>query len=301
MLYRVAIAAFAIVIASAASVFAWGDDGHRIVAYIAAAHLDAPAQRAVAKILGADPSNAGAVADAMAEASTRPDSDFRPRDPSTGRWHFVDLCLQDTEAAIPHRCNGRCVTAKIDEYEERLRTDHYDKWGADGDLAFLIHLVGDIHQPMHAATNADKGGNCVKADSGDGNLHRAWDVTFVEELEDKLHTRSGPDRARRTAAALDSQYQANPPRQHLTWKSGGANDVAWESSMLARDQVYGALTLKPEACDSEIKSCTDAPLDVRSETLEFSPAYVNEAASIAGQQLYIAGMRLASLLNQIWR
>jgi len=296
-----ALGAIVLMVTTVAPVLAWGDDGHQIVAYIAAAHLTPSARNGVARILGVDPRDADAVANAMAEASTRPDLDFRPRDPSTGPWHFVDLCLQDTEADIPRRCEGYCVTAKIDEYETRLRTEHYDKWGADGDLAFLLHFVGDIHQPMHDVTNADKGGNCIKVGPGNSNLHRAWDTTFVEALEEKLQTRRESGRSRRTAEALDAEYQANPPRQDLTWERGAPNDIAWESTLLARDKIYRELGLKTEPCLPKIHDCeTEAPAEVQAEVVHFDEHYVAEAATIAGRQLYIAGMRLASLLNQIW-
>ncbi len=301
MILRSGFGAIALFLASALSAFAWGNDGHAIVAYIAAAHLTPSARREVARILGQNPFDPDAVATAMADASTRPDSEFRPRDRSTVPWHFVDLCLQDTEADIPQRCEGRCVTAKIDEFAARLRARNFDQWGADGDLAFLIHFVGDIHQPMHDVTNADKGGNCIAASPGGGDLHHAWDTTFVEELEEKLHKRRRPDRTRATAGALDVQFKANPPHQKLTWKSGATNDIAWESTLIARDQIYRKLGLKEEPCWLKVYDCrTDAPPEVTSEVAHLDPHYVAEATTIAGQQLYIAGMRLASLLNQIW-
>jgi hypothetical protein len=97
----------------------------------------------------------------MIAASLRPDTEFREEDKADGPWHYIDICLQDSETDIPTRCpQGNCVTAKIDEYARRLRSGNYDKWGAVGDLAFLIHFVGDVYQPLHAPTNADRGGMC---------------------------------------------------------------------------------------------------------------------------------------------
>ena len=101
----------------------------------------------------------------MEAASIRPDNEFRDDDQSTAPWHFIDICLQDRRADIPARCpGGNCVTGKIDEYSKRLKDGNYDRWGAAGDLAFLIHFVGDIHQPLHAANDADRGGNCIPVD-----------------------------------------------------------------------------------------------------------------------------------------
>jgi len=157
--------------------YAWGNDGHNIVAYIAADNLDPAARRSVAKLLGT-PYQKEAVARAMAAASILLDNQFRARDPSTMSWHFINLCRQDHRTDIAARCDGDCVVAKINEYAARLRTQNYDKWGGNGDLAFLIHFVGDINQPLHAATNDDMGANCVKIRPASDitNLHILWDV-----------------------------------------------------------------------------------------------------------------------------
>jgi hypothetical protein len=144
----------------------------------------------MAHILGV-PTDTGSVEKAMAVASIRPDTEFREEDRATASWHYIDICLQDSEQDLPARCpHGNCVTAKIDEYAHRLRDGDYDKWGAAGDLAFLIHFVGDIHQPLHAATNADRGGTCQRVNVAppEENLHYAWDDAVVAVLEKQLGT-----------------------------------------------------------------------------------------------------------------
>ena len=133
------------------SAWCWGSDGHKIIAIIASDNLTQAAQSHVASILGV-PASQTAVA--MEAASIRPDSEFREEDRSTAPWHFIDICLQDRRADVPARCSGgNCVTGKIDEYSRRLKEGKYDRWGGAGDLAFLIHFVGDIHQPLHAAND----------------------------------------------------------------------------------------------------------------------------------------------------
>src|SRR5271166_2767484 len=163
---------------------AWGPDGHKIVAVIAADNLTPAAASHVADILGVT-ADKRTIATAMEAASLRPDTEFRD-DKSTAPWHFIDICLQDRRSDVAVRCPSRnCVTAKIDEYSKRLKESNYDRWGAAGDLAFLIHFVGDIHQPLHAANDADRGGNCVTVESSTRakNLHAAWDTTLVRRLE----------------------------------------------------------------------------------------------------------------------
>jgi hypothetical protein len=162
-----------------------GSPGHEIVSIIAADDLTPTAGSHVAQILSV-PDETGSVEKAMAAASIRPDTEFREEDRSTAQWHFIDICLQDSEANIPARCpQGNCVTAKIDEYARRLRVGNYAKWGAAGDLAFLIHFVGDIYQPLHSTTNADRGGTCQQVDVvfEEENLHYVSDDGVVVVLE----------------------------------------------------------------------------------------------------------------------
>ena len=157
----------------AAPTWAWFAEGHEIVAVIAAEYLTPTAKSHVAQILGVPP-DTRSVEKAMVGASIRPDTEFREEDRATRPWHYIDICLQDSEQDVPARCpQGNCVTGKIDEYARRLREGNYDKWGAAGDLAFLIHFVGDIHQPLHSTTNGDRGGTCPRqrrAGGGESSL-----------------------------------------------------------------------------------------------------------------------------------
>jgi hypothetical protein len=158
------------------------------VAIIAADDLTPTARSHAAAIVGV-PDDTASVEKAMAAASIRPDTEFREEDRTTAPWHYIDICLQDKPADLLARCpQGSCVTAKIDEYAHRLREGNYDKWGAAGDLAFLIHFVGDIHQPLHSTTNADRGGTCqqVNVAPAEQNLHYVWDDAVVMVLEKQL-------------------------------------------------------------------------------------------------------------------
>jgi hypothetical protein len=152
---------------------------------------------------------------ALGSASIRPDTEFRDEDKSTRPWHFIDICLQDSRQDLLARCpGGHCVTAKIDQYARRFSDHHYDKWGAAADLAFLIHLVGDIHQPLHRTTNADRGGTCqqVNVQPPEKNLHYVWDDAVVIVLEKELGTHD-PEA---TASKLEALYPA--ATNDKTWK-----------------------------------------------------------------------------------
>jgi S1/P1 Nuclease len=278
--------------AASSSAWAWGNEGHEIVAIIAADNLSPAARRQVAAIL-ATSADVDALEKAMAVASVRADTEFGLQDPSTTTWHYIDLCLQDSESDIPARCPaGACVTAKIDEYAKRLKEGDCDKWGGYGDLAFVIHLVADLHQPLHTATDADRGGNCIAVESlpPARNLHKAWDTAVVYRLQDTV----GAGNTEATARKLEQMYASQ--KDVDTWKPGATNDIAWESHQIARDQVYGALGIPVEPCQADNNSCTHAPAG----PVHLDNAYLTKAATIAGQQLAKAGFRLASLLNGIW-
>lgn len=228
----------------------------------------------------------------MAEAAIRPDDPrFREEYPVTKSWHFIDICLQDPRADIARRCpGGNCATDKIDEYAKRLEDGNYDRWGAAGDLAFLIHFVGDIHQPLHAANDADRGGNCIRAESYPParNLHDAWDNAIVRGLED--HLDSG--RPETTAHKLEQTYAREKARD--VWLPGHTDDIALESNEIARTDIYAALHLPVESCESPEALCRNQP------EVNLDSAYMDKAEVIAGHQLAKAGFRLASLLNEIW-
>jgi hypothetical protein len=271
--------------------WAWFYEGHEVIAIIAANHMTANARSHVAQILGV-PDDSASTAKAIAAASIRPDTEFRSEDRSTASWHYIDICLQDNETDLPARCpHGNCVTAKIDEYASRLRDRDYDKWGAAGDLAFLIHFVGDIHQPLHTATNADRGGTCqqVKVAPAEDNLHYAWDDAVVAVLEKQLGT-SEPEA---TARKLEALYPA--ASDDTSWKPGESEQIAWESHQLAETGVYRALGIPERPCT--LHSCDPAT----STPLTLSPTYMEREGQVAGRQLAKAGHRLAALLNQIGR
>ncbi len=182
------------------------------------------------------------------------------------------------------------MTGKIDEYSKRLKGSNYDRWGAAGDLAFLIHFVGDIHQPLHAANDEDHGGNCVTVDSNirAKNLHEVWDTTIVRRLEDSIDS----GRPETTAHKLERTYA--PEKEADSWIA--ADDVAWESNQLARSDIYAALHIPIEPCQPTADVC----LNPLGHAVELDSSYLDHADAVAGHQLVKAGFRLASLLNEIW-
>src|SRR5690606_14743122 len=158
---------------------AWGPLGHRLVARLAQAQLASPARAEVERLLATESLQS------LADVATWAD-DLRGSDPGLGRrsarWHYVNLgelgCRYDRNAACP---GGNCVVEAIDAQAAILG----DRGRSDAErlqaLKFVVHFVGDVHQPMHAGYARDRGGNTVQLQlHGRGtNLHAVWDTPLL--------------------------------------------------------------------------------------------------------------------------
>ncbi len=277
-------AVLAMLVAAPGSALAWGREGHAVVAQIARGYLTPKAAAAVDALLAADadaltPPDLGARA-AWADA-------WRKDHRETTEWHFVDVeldhpdlasaCFGFPASAAPASAGPAkdCVVGRLDAFERELadpRTDPAERLLA---FKFVLHLVGDLHQPLHAADNQDRGGNCVPLALGGPratNLHSYWDTVAVEAIE--------PD-AGKLAAKLKAQIT---PADRAAWEKGDARTWAMESFAIARSTVY-TIGSKP-GCASDT-----APLPL--------PAGYDAAAQAAvALQLKRAGVRLALELNR---
>ncbi len=267
---------------------AWGDEGHEIIALIAQAHLAPPVRRKVNALLAADtdPLTAHNIADAATWADklrNSQDAEMRQR---TRQWHFVDIEIAAPD--LDHACFGHpslgqgtlasrgpardCVVDNIGQFATELASPATDPGERIVALKFLLHFVGDLHQPLHAADDHDRGGNDRKVTAAGfkaGNLHHYWDTAFVVRL--------GPD-ATVIAADLDAHISTAEIR---AWSDGGPSDWAMESFRVARDDSYGRLP-QPNARG----------------TIRLPENYILMAQRDVAAQLSKAGIRLASLLNK---
>ncbi len=139
------------------SVLAWSALGHRLVGALAERHLDPAAQAQVHVLLAGEPDPT--LAGVATWADTLRDSDPE-RFKQTSRWHYIDT-PPGTCAYVPARdCpDGNCAIAAIGK-QRAILADRSQPLAARRDaLKFVVHLVGDVHQPMHANNHDDKGGN----------------------------------------------------------------------------------------------------------------------------------------------
>lgn len=185
-MHRIVLAA-ALLLAACTAALAWGSSGHSIVGEIAQRRLDAAAQKGVADLLGPGAS--------LASIASWAD-DVRANDPTTTRWHFVDIPGSAATYDSARDCKmvegqGDCLIAAIDREMASVACPALSVDERARALKFLVHLVGDLHQPLHTIDD-QHGGNGVKvtittqeAVHGDlpfnANLHQAWDETLIDK------------------------------------------------------------------------------------------------------------------------
>ena len=296
---------------------AWGCEGHQVIALLAEKHLTPHALATAKKILAEgpiDPSLSrfckGGNTDALADASTWAD-DIRASRPETAPWHYIDIPLGTTQRNIEKFCDPKesCVTRAIRDQLAILRSTEADPQKRADALRFLIHFVGDLHQPLHAATNNDEGGNCVpvaffdiqpqlrnpQTESYAPNLHGVWDVNVIEKA-------TSGETVDQVSAELEESFR----KKIVHWKTGTADidEWAWESYQLAAKSVYGKLPVRiPVETVQPVTSCADDN-HVSSRMLKLDERledpYQHMAAPIARERLAQAAARLALLFNRLW-
>ena len=255
---------FAVIILLApAPAFAWGREGHEIIAGIAERELTPVARAQVAQLLGRE---------AMLIHDSNWADQIRERRQKTGPWHYVDIPLNAPGYDARRDCGGNnCVVAQIADDLNVLGNRRLPRATRAEALRFLVHFVGDIHQPMHTVDNDDHGGNAVRVYlAGERtNLHRVWDGEVVEAFGFD----AGP-----IAAAVESAIQRT---QKKNWQSGSPADWANESHRIARGEIY--------------------PVTHGRRSLRLSSVWLRTEAPIARLQIAKAGVRLAWLLNRTLR
>ncbi|CAB0150356.1 hypothetical protein PSI9734_00909 [Pseudidiomarina piscicola] len=241
---------------------AWGKTGHRITGKIASAYLSDAARAAIRDLLGPE---------SLAEASTYADemrsnpSDFWQQ--TAGPFHYVTLNQPHTYDAEDCPPQGDAMSA-LKDFTATLKDTsarHEDKQLA---LRFIVHIIGDLHQPLHVGSAAlnDRGGNDVKVTffGEQSNLHRVWDSGLVEHQ--KLSYSEFSHWLQRKITPQQAQQWATPdPYQWIN-----------ESSKL-RDEIY------PQ---------TDEPYLAWDYVYSYTPTMK--------QRLQQGGVRIAAYLNQVF-
>lgn len=165
---------------SSSSAFGWGRDGHRIVALLAESGLTPQARAEVDMLLD------GETDPTLAAVSTWAD-EIRdtPDGRRSSRWHWVNLSKDPPCTYVPERdcAGGNCVIGAIDSQLAILADRQRPPAERRDALKFVVHFVGDVHQPFHAGFADDRGGNTTQLqfDRRGWNLHALWDSAMVTQ------------------------------------------------------------------------------------------------------------------------
>ena len=244
---------------------AWNGYGHRLVARLAEPHLEPQARAEVQRLLALE--GASTMADVASWADDLRATDS-PLGKESARWHFVNMaedgCVYD---AARHCPDGDCVVAAIRDQAAILA----DRTRPDGErlqaLKFVIHFVGDAHQPMHAGYGHDRGGNHVQVHvNGKGtNLHALWDEDLLGSAG--LDEAEYADRLRLASGQLTPEVGPYTPSAPAVW--------AEQSCRIA-----------------------SAP-GVYPDRSKIDERYLDQHRPAADRQVQLGGARLAVLINSV--
>lgn len=252
--FRITIVAIAVLFNQLA--FGWGQTGHRAIGEVASHHLTKKAKKNIAKLLGEE---SLAIASVWMD-EVRSDSLYD----HTHDWHWVTIPEGEHYHETEKNPEGDVVEAIGRMREILLDESSSDSLKIEA-LKFLVHLVGDLHQPLHVGNGTDKGGNDVKVKwfYKSSNLHRVWDSEIIDS-KDLSYTE--------LARAVDHASKGEVEK----WQMGSVED--WANEAVAyRTQVYNTGD---------------------SENLSYEYMYYNW--DLIQQQIEKAGIRLAGMLNEIF-
>ncbi len=244
---------------------AWGPEGHRITGEVATAFLKEQTKAEIARILGNQ---------SLAEAALWADD---VRNEEKYEWtkplHYINVPRRALELDMKRDCeNGLCVVAAIRRFEQQLRDPATSASDRRDALRFLIHFIGDIHQPLHVSYRDDLGGNQIDVTylGSESNLHRVWDTDLIRT---RMKTDDSKDLARELLARLESE-----PKPQETWRKSLDPEDWANQSLLATRIIYRSLP--------------------RGGILD--EQYYEQHIKVVETQLMMAGIRLAAMLNDIY-
>jgi S1/P1 Nuclease len=253
------------ILCGALPAFGWGGEGHDLIARLAWVQLTPTVQARVTEILGPN---------VTIQSIASWADNVRNQRRETGPWHYIDIPIDKPHLDMTRDCpKGDCVIAKIEDFQKILKDPATPPVQRKEALMFLVHFVGDMHQPLHCSDNNDQGGNKVIVAFGDHagdrpyNLHSLWDSGLLGKMpkEDDLF----------------AVYSKESIRHAKKWARGSVEEWAEENHKVAQKITYGKLPKEPAG--------TPEPIDA---------AYEKKADAVIQVQIEKAGARLARVLNE---
>ena len=249
---------------SSFKVFAWGQNGHRVIGEIAEMHLTEQTKNALIPLLNGE---------SLAQVSTWPDemrsnqAHFWKR--QSGKWHYINIkdakkmhqyvnTSIDSKDKVAHILDGIYFSINVlKDNDSALPEKQFA-------LKFLVHLVGDGHQPFHAGRSEDRGGNLIKVSffGKETNLHSTWDTHLIEN-------------------------------ENLSFTEF-ANFIKTSNTKTIKNY------LNSQPADWLLESNKISTRIYNEEETELSYGYVYKHMPVVKKRLSQGGIRLAGLLNQIF-
>ena len=275
-----------------AGAFAWGEKGHAIVAQIATNLLTPEAKHQVAELLEETESlvSVAVWADGLRGSFKVPG--VRPETPL---WHFVDIPLKeeyDAARDCPETPNGSCVISALVIFQNALteiRKGYYANSRYEA-LKFIVHFVGDAHQPLHCVDDHDAGGNqkaVVWIDGSAAKLHGVWDDGILSENMRRQNVSDPPKYADFLFTKLSAQQ-----KQEATPGASPKPTVVPRGTIEGWARAAHAIAQKAYADIGQQDANHRYHLGL--------PYYDNHKAEV-DEQLKWAGVRLARILNETLR
>jgi hypothetical protein len=249
-----------------AEAWAWGAHGHRIATRIAEERLTPAARAAVRGLLHEG--------DGLVDVANWADHEGHEAVPNSAPWHYVNVPITAT-AYDPRSCSGgNCVVARIAHFRSVLADRDAPRRERQRALLFLVHLIEDVHQPLHVGDHGDRGGNLTQVQflEEGTNLHRLWDTDLINHI----------DRNERAWAARIAPLLT--PRNVEAWSRDKVEAWATESLQEAKRAYYF-----PPGAREPLASGTRLGKD-----------YESFARPIIERRLAQAGVRLANELNDLF-
>ncbi|KAL6047619.1 hypothetical protein QOT17_017633 [Balamuthia mandrillaris] len=273
----------------------WGYDGHHVVAEIAERNIKPLTKKALQVYLGGKP---------LSSVSTLPDGyDHTPQ----GKWsfelHFCNLPRDATQFLLEYCPDPpACVVRSIANYTRILTKQgfsgppcSFDEKVEPCPLSFLTHFVGDIHQPLHVGYGDDEGGNLVNVTffSKHTNLHSVWDTYMITRYLDGKPWMSLVD-------VLEDMMKNEPGIVQRYTSIHNVTVWADESYNFTRFDVYQFTKPQNEELDDQMKLKSPSAFNNNKEAPQLDDWYYKRNMRVVQQRLIAGGVRLATLLDEIF-
>lgn len=265
---------------------AWWEDGHIIVARIAESRLTKESQTGIRELLGDNAEGERAISDSRIcnwADLIRSSGALNRKYPKNDTWHYINIEIKVKKEDFKLPEDNDHVIGAIERFRKVLKNPKAEKQDRKEALYFLVHFVGDMHQPLHTGNREDdRGGNLQPIKSVLGNteerinLHKVWDGYILKAERGDL---SNGDFAKRLIEEIK-------PEELEKWVKGKVADWAWESHTIVVDRVY-------KFSNGKDLPARDRPaIDLTAEN------YVKSNRPIVREQLKKGGVRLAAVLNE---